>query len=97
MFLKCLISRVILSFAAVNYGYQAVGKSPAARALIEVISWRRMTGKEIRAARGYTEDMRAKGETVIDEVAKRYARRGRFLFEIMEADKACPDMEELSR
>lgn len=72
---------------SVDYGEQAVAKTPFACQQITILTERVIYGKEAENALQFSDEKRKEGQNVVNEMAARYNRAGKFLSEIIEEEK----------
>lgn len=72
---------------SVDYGEQAVAKTPFACQQITILNERVIYGKEAENALRFSDEKRKEGQNVVNEIAARYNRSGKFLSEIIEEEK----------
>ena len=74
----------------VNYGYQFVAKSQLACDCIDIVSERELPDDEIDFVNDYTVNQRKKSMDIVNEMAIKYQREGRYLNEIISELKTKP-------
>lgn len=75
---------LITCLQSVDYGNQIVAKTPYACSKIEIINEREIFGKEIDDIRKYAVQKREESKYIVQEMTKRYQRKGLYLNEIID-------------
>ena len=73
---------LLACLTTVDYGCQYVAKTQAACDMIEKIEERKITEKEKSRIRVYADHQREYGAIVINDIAKKFVRKGRYLSEL---------------
>lgn len=88
---------LIACLQSVDYGNQVVAKTPFACSKIEILSERDIFGKEAEETRKYTVQKREESKYIVQDIAKKYQRKGLYLNEMIDKLKTPTETISIER